>query len=213
MGYEFLKTLFEPEQAGGEPKRMGYDELVAAINGSSDIKLVNIRDGGYVSKEKYDRLVTAADTYKSELATATERLNQGVSAVEGTIDIEALKEAHKAEIEALRAELNNANKVALIRDYLEREKFTSRIAKSALIREMTKNPDIIVVEGQLVGVEKAMKFYKTEYADAFKSADPEPAPEQRKPAGPLPYFTPIEKKTDIPRPMPYARAYQEIPKA
>lgn len=204
MGYEFLKTLFEPDQAGGEPKRMGYDELVTAINGSSDIKLVNIRDGGYVSKEKYDRLVTAADTYKSELATATERLNQGVSAVEGTIDIEALKEAHKAEIEALRAELNNANKVALIRDYLEREKFTSRIAKSALIKEMSKNPDIFVAEGQLVGVEKAMKFYKTEYADAFKSADPEPAPEQQKPTGPLPCFTPIEKKTDIPKPMPYA---------
>lgn len=206
MEYEFLRPLFDADQAGGEPKKMGYDELVTAINGSSDIKLVNIRDGDYVSKEKYDRLVSAANTYKSELATATERLNQGASAAEGAIDIAALKKAHKAEIEALRAELNNANKAAMIRDYLEREKFTSRIAKSALIKEMTKNPDIFVVEGQLVGVEDAMKFYKTEYADAFKSTDPDSAlaPKQQKPTGPLPYFTPIEKKTDIPKPMPYA---------
>lgn len=204
MGYEYLKSLFEPDQEAGEPKRMGYDELIEAIEGNKNLKLVNIREGGYVSKEKYDRLLADAEKYKTDLSAATERLNQGTSQGEGIVDVEALKNAHKSEIEALQAELNAQVKKGMVRDYLENEKFTSRLAKTALIKEMASNPDVFVVSGQLVGAEKAMKHYKDIYADAFQID--KPRNEEATP-GPMPLFTPMgggSTKPAIPRPIPSA---------
>lgn len=204
MGYEYLKSLFEPDQEGGEPKRMGYDELIEAIDRNKNLKIVNIREGGYVSKEKYDRLLADAEKYKTDLSAATERLNQGTSQGEGVIDVDALKKAHSAEIEAMQAELNAQVKTGMIRDYLEYEKFTSRLAKTALIKEMSSNPDVFVVNGQLVGAEKAMKHYKDIYADAFQIDKPI---EKVEPTGPMPLFTPMgggSAKPAIPRPIPSA---------
>ena len=118
--------------------------------------------------------------------------------------MDALKKAHSAEIEAMQAELNAQVKTGMIRDYLEYEKFTSRLAKTALIKEMSSNPDVFVVNGQLVGAEKAMKHYKDIYADAFQIDKPI---EKVEPTGPMPLFTPMgggSTKPAIPRPIPSA---------
>ncbi len=199
MDYEFLKPLFAGDQEGGEPKRLSFEEFTAALN-ENRLKIANLSGGGYIQKEKYDRAVSEAKRL-SRLVKASERPVQPVLQGVPTEEVEALKNAHKAELEALRAEVNEANKGLKIRDYLEKEKFTSRFARTYLVKEMTKNPEISLIDGELVGVEAAMKTYKEIYADAFASEQPpEPEPEPE-PARNIPYFTvePANESRNIPR--------------
>ena len=52
MAYDFLKKLF-PANEDGTPKAMTFEELEAAISADKGISLVNLKDGGYVSADKY----------------------------------------------------------------------------------------------------------------------------------------------------------------
>ena len=52
MAYEFLKKLFGTPKDGEEPKAMTYAELEAAIDADKKIQVVDVKAGGYVSKEK-----------------------------------------------------------------------------------------------------------------------------------------------------------------
>ena len=54
MAYEFLKKLFGTPKDGEEPKTMTYAELEAAIDADKKIQVVDVKAGGYVSKEKLD---------------------------------------------------------------------------------------------------------------------------------------------------------------
>ena len=48
--YEFLKAIFGTNEDGTQ-KAVTFDQFVAALNESKDVSLVNLKDGGYVSKE------------------------------------------------------------------------------------------------------------------------------------------------------------------
>lgn len=55
--YDFLKKLF----AEGA---LTFDQFVEALNGDKTIKLVNLSDGGYVAKDKFDAKVTELNGVK-----------------------------------------------------------------------------------------------------------------------------------------------------
>ena len=72
MAYEFLKKLFGTPKDGEEPKAMTYAELEAAIDTDKKIQVVDVKAGGYVSKEKLDAKITAVsythlDVYKRQV--------------------------------------------------------------------------------------------------------------------------------------------------
>ena len=175
MGYEYLKALFGSNPESGEPLKMSYDELVTAIDSNKDIKIVNLKDGGYVSKDKFEKLEKRLNSRPTAATAATGELKQDDTVIPTIEEVEALKKAHRAEIKALKAEMDEINKAVAIRDYLENEKFTSGLAKTYLTKEMTKNPDVMLVEGVLIGADDALKNYKTKYADAFIAENKEPA--------------------------------------
>ena len=117
---EFLKQFF-----GG--KAMTYDEFVQAINAyngdeankEKQIKLANLTDGGYVSKDKYLSLETDLTGKKSELEKANgliEELKKGTGKDEALqqkiTDYEKEIADLKAENEELKTE--NALKFALV---------------------------------------------------------------------------------------------------
>lgn len=68
MAYEFLKKLFGTPKDGEEPKAMTYAELEAAIDADKKIQVVDVKAGGYVSKEKLDAKITELDGVKQQLS-------------------------------------------------------------------------------------------------------------------------------------------------
>lgn len=70
MAYEFLKKLFGTQKDGEEPKAMTYAELEEAIDADKKIQIVDLKAGGYVSKDKLDAKITELDGVKQQLTDA-----------------------------------------------------------------------------------------------------------------------------------------------
>ncbi len=75
----FLKKLFGTPKDGEEPKAMTYAELEAAIDADKKIQVVDVKAGGYVSKEKLDAKITELDRSK----TAVVRCQYNDSVLQG----------------------------------------------------------------------------------------------------------------------------------
>ena len=87
MAYEFLKKLFGTPKEGEQPKAMTYAELEAAIDADKGISVVNLKDGGYVSKDKFDAKDTELKGVQAQLTAA----NQQIKSFEG-MDVEGIKQ-------------------------------------------------------------------------------------------------------------------------
>lgn len=133
MAYDFLKKLF-PANEDGTPKAMTFEELEAAINADKGISLVNLKDGGYVSQDKFDRK-------QQELAQAQssiETLNGTIA--KNTTDLEELQNQIKAaegdasKIAALTsqvAQLQTDAKTAADKYDQQQKDFQDQLAKQA----------------------------------------------------------------------------------
>ena len=133
MAYDFLKKLF-PANEDGTPKAMTFEELEAAISADKGISLVNLKDGGYVSQDKFDRK-------QQELAQAQssiETLNGTIA--KNTTDLEELQNQIKAaEVDASKiaaltsqvAQLQTDAKTAADKYEAQQKDFQSQLEKQA----------------------------------------------------------------------------------
>lgn len=76
MAYEFLRKLFGTPKEGEQPKAMTADELVAAIEADKGLSLVNLKDGGYVSTEKFNAKETELKGVQAQLTAANEKIGR-----------------------------------------------------------------------------------------------------------------------------------------
>ena len=67
-GLRIFEETFGTPKDGEAPKAMTYEELEAAIDADKKIQVVDIKSGGYVSKEKLDAKITELDGVKQQLA-------------------------------------------------------------------------------------------------------------------------------------------------
>src|SRR5699024_1560698 len=67
MSYEYLKPLFE-----GGP--LSFEQLTEKLDAADGVKLVNLKDGGYVSKDKFDALEVKAGGLQAQLTEANGKL-------------------------------------------------------------------------------------------------------------------------------------------
>ena len=129
--YDFLKKLF----AEGA---LTFDQFVEALNGDKTIKLVNLSDGGYVAKDKYDNKVRELTT---ELTGVKEQLTSANATIQSykDMDIEGIKKSasdwekkYKDDTEALTKKLEQHaydHKADLV---MSGYTFTSAAAKSGV---------------------------------------------------------------------------------
>ena len=90
MAYEFLKKLFGTQKDGEEPKAMTYAELEAAIDADKKIQVVDVKAGGYVSKEKLDAKITELDGVRQQLTDANAEIKSYKE-----MDIDGIKKSAK----------------------------------------------------------------------------------------------------------------------
>ena len=211
MAYEFLKKLWGETKEGEAPKTMTADEFIAALTADKTINVVDLKAGGYVSQEKFNREKTRADGLDTQLKEANVKLESfekdGVTIETVKKEAADWKQKYETETKALNAKLTAQERDHLIDQYLSGTEFTSSLAKKGIRDLLSAEQGLTVKDGALVGADDLMKGFRKTYADAFKAADPEPKPEP-KPApaqNPLPFFSQMNPMSSPTNPAPKSK--------
>ena len=200
MALEYLKKLF-PANEDGTPKAMTFEELEAAITADKGISLINLKDGGYVAQDKFDRKQKELEQARA----AIENLNGTIA--KNTADLEELqKQVKAAEGDATKiadltsqitqlqtdAKTNANNFENQQREYQEQLakqanefairtkvnglKFSSTSARRSFTHDILEAG--LKVDGEnVLGFDDYVNKYKTEIdPDAFAKEEPEPEP-------------------------------------
>ena len=211
MAYEFLKKLWGETKEGEAPKTMTADEFIAALTADKTINVVDLKAGGYVSQEKFNREKTRADGLDTQLKEANVKLESfekdGVTIETVKKEAADWKQKYETETKALNEKLTAQERDHLIDQYLSGTEFTSSLAKKGIRDLLSAEQGLTVKDGALVGADDLMKGYRKTYADAFKAADPEPKTEP-KPApaqNPLPFFSQMNPMSSPTNPAPKSK--------
>ena len=201
MAFEYLKKLF-PTNEDGTPKAMTFDELEAAITADKGISLINLKDGGYVAQDKFDRKQkeleqarASIETLKGTITKNTadlEELQKQVKAAEGdatkiadlTNQIAQLQSDAKTNADNFENQqreyqeqlAKQANEFA-IRTKVNGLKFSSTSARRSFTHDILEAG--LKVDGEnVLGFDDYVNKYKTEIdPDAFAKEEPEPKPD------------------------------------
>lgn len=173
--YEFLKALFGENQ-DGQPVALTYDQLVEKLSASKDIKLVNLADGGYVSKDKFDARETELSGVKQQLAEA----NAAIKSYK-EMDIDGIKksaadweEKYKTDTAALNKKLSDQERSHQEDMFFAGYKFSSKAA-AAGVRAEFQRKNFPFQDGAFTGAKEWMESLSkdADYRAAFASAKPD----------------------------------------
>lgn len=207
MAYEFLKKLWGETKEGEAPKTMTADEFIAALTADKTINVVDLKAGGYVSQEKFNREKTRADGLDTQLKEANVKLESfekdGVTIETVKKEAADWKQKYETETKALNAKLTAQERDHLIDQYLSGTEFTSSLAKKGIRDLLSAEQGLTVKDGALVGADDLMKGFRKTYADAFKAADPEPKPAPAQ--NPLPFFSQMNPMSSPTNPAPKSK--------
>ena len=165
--YEFLKALFNDES--GNPTSLTFDQLTERLSAATDIKLANIADGGYVSKEKHTAKITELNGVRQQLDDANREIQSYKD-----MDIDGIKQKasewenkYNTETAALNEKLAQQER-AFARDlFFKSYQFSSQFAEDGVKAAFDKQ-DFKLVDGEFMGAKDYMNKLMTD--DATKSA-------------------------------------------
>lgn len=194
MAYEFLKKFFGTPKDGEEPKAMTYEELEAAIDADKKIQVVDLKAGGYVSKDKLDAKITELDGVKRQLDDANKEIQSYKD-----MDVEGIKQSVKdwelkynTDTKALQDKLDAQATEFAAKEYMSKFQFTSPLAAKAAMSEFMAQEFRRDESGKFLGADDFMESMKESNPGAFvvetPPADPNPAP-------PKPSFAPTTPPT------------------
>lgn len=185
---EFLKALF-PD--GGA---LTYEQLVTAAR-EQKMNIVNLAEGGYVSKGKHDDTVkdlngritdlqgqiTQRDTdlasVRGQLTAAQADVSKLGTVQQSLADLQTKYDTEKTNFEQ---RLTRQNYEFLVRERANGLTFSSAAAKKAFVQEAIGKE--FKVDGEnLLGYEDFVTKYKADDPGAFKVDNPNPAPPAKTP--------------------------------
>lgn len=170
MTYEFLKKLFGTPKEGEQPKAMTYDELEAAINAESGIKLANLAEGGYVSKNKFDDKETELSGVKKQLEAANTQIqsfkDQDVDGIKQKVTEWETK--YNTDTQALKDQLAAQERSHTEEMFMSGYNFTSKPARNGVLAEL-QGKKFQIDNGVLLGAKEFMQslMENEDYKGAF----------------------------------------------
>lgn len=188
--YEFLAPLFGTKE-DGTPAALTLDEFIAKLGEAKGIQLVNLKDGGYVAKDKLDAKIT-------ELAGVQQQLTEANAAIQSykDMDIDGIKKSatdwetkYNADTAALQKKLADQETEFAAKTYLGGYKFANELVQKQIFSEFMEKK--FAREGdKFLGADDFMKEMQTKYPTAFAVETPPADP----PADPAktgtPYYAP-----------------------
>lgn len=194
--YEFLKTLFNDES--GKPTALTFDQLTEKLSSAKDIKLVNIADGGYVSKDKHDAKITELNGVKEQLTAANAEIQSFKD-----MDIDGIKQKasewenkYNTETAALNEKLAQQERDFARDLFFKGYQFSSQFAEDG-VRAAFDKQEFKLVDGEFMGAKDYMNKLMTD--EATKSAFViEPAGGNNEGGDPQPQFSQQQRQPQNP---------------
>lgn len=187
-----VKELFDQAENG----TLTWEQFQTAMG---DAKFVDLTEGNYVSKQKYDNEIGQRD---SQITTLNETITQrdaDLKNLQTTLkdagDIEAMKKASKdlselqkkydKDTKAYKEQLSQQEYEFAVKEFANSKDFTSKAAKRDFVQSMLAK-DLKIEEGRIIGAEDFVELYSKDNADAFVIPNNDPKPQNDKPqfAGP-----------------------------
>lgn len=185
-----LKDLFDKAEGGV----LTYDQLVAAAQ-EHKAKFVDLSEGKYVDKQKYDddlsardtRIKTLDDTLKvrdTDLGNLRTKLeNAGTDAdklSKLTTDFADLQSKYDKDTKAYEKQLKDQAYKYAVKEFTDKLNFTSQAAKRDFVQSMMAK-NFAIENDVIVGASDFVTAYTKDNADAFVVDTPAPAGGNDKP--------------------------------
>lgn len=172
-----VKELFDKAENG----TLTWDQFQAAMG---DAKFVDLSEGHYVSKQKFDDELAKKDNQITTLNGTIQTRDTDLAALQQTLkdagDIEALKTASKdladlqkkydKETKDYQSQLKKQAYEFAVKDFANGKDFTSNAAKRDFIQSMLAK-NLSLEEGRIIGAEDFVQMYSKDNEDAFKKPE------------------------------------------
>lgn len=194
--YEYLKKLFGTTD-DGQPEALTFDQLTAKIEADTGIKLANLADGGYVSKDKFDAKATELEGVQQQLTDANATIQSYKD-----MDIDGIKKAasdweekYNTDTAALQKKLADQEYEFAARSYLSAFPYANDLVKDAvyaqfMAKEFKREGD------KFLGADDFMAEIQKANPTGFVSADPPADPPADPAVDPKPRFAPPDPPSD-----------------
>lgn len=198
-----LKELFEKSQDG----KLSYEDFKKLV-GESKAKFVDLSEGGYVSKGKYDddlaakddeiNLLNASITQReTDLADLQTKLKDAGDNIDKLKDIdtqfETLKSQYETDVDNYRNMLEDQKYEFAVKEYANSKKFSSNAAKRDFINVMLDRR-LQMEDNSILGADDFTNKWMESNADAFIVETP---PVGQSTSTPKPEFINPTPGTDI----------------
>ena len=177
-----LKDLFDKAEGGV----LTYEQFVAAAQ-AGKAKFVDLSEGKYVDKQKYDDDLSARDTRittldatlktrDADLTTLRKQLEDAGTDADKlstlTTDFANLQSKYDKDTKAYEKQLKDQAYKYAVRDFANQQKFTSQAAKRDFINSMLEK-NFTIENDVIVGASDFVTAYTKDNADAFVVEQPE----------------------------------------
>lgn len=191
--YEYLKILFGKND-DGTPASLTFEQLVEKLEAEKSIKIVNLEDGGYVSKDKLDAKITELSGLRQQLDAANATIKSYTD-----MDIDGIKKSvtdwekkYNDDTAALNQKIADNERAYQEELFLRGYKFSSKAAAEGIRAEFVKRK-FPYEDGSFIGGKEFMEklMGDEDYKAAFVSEEPksEPAPAPTPAQAPKPQFS------------------------
>lgn len=166
---EFLKAFF-----GG--KALTYDEFVQAINAyngtpenkEKQVKLANLGEGGYVSKDKYAALETTHNSKLAELEQANNLITDLQKSTKGNEELQVKIQNYDNQVKDLQTQLEKAKLDAAIKVALLEAKAQDIDYLTFKLNE-EKNEFKLDENGKVKGLDEKIEGLKIKFPTQFEA--------------------------------------------
>jgi predicted RNase H-like nuclease (RuvC/YqgF family) len=175
-----LKELFDAAEDGV----LTYEQFMAALK-EHDVKLVDLNEGNYVSKAKFESELEArakeiealngtVSTRDTDLEALKKQLEEaGTDATklsELTSQFETLKGKYDADTKSYKEQLKKQAYEFAVKEFASKQNFSSQAAKRDFIQTMIAK-DLKMENDSILGADDFVKAYTENNADAFITAE------------------------------------------
>lgn len=178
-----VKEIFDKAQDG----TLTWEQFQTAMG---DSKFVDLTEGNYVSKQKYDDEISRKDTRIAELTTTISTRDTDLATLQQTLkdagDVEALKKA-SADLAELQQRYDKETKdyqkqlakqayEFAVKEFANTKTFSSNAAKRDFTNALLAK-NLNLEDGRIIGAEDFVQIYTKDNADAFVTPKTEPKPQ------------------------------------
>ena len=177
-----IKEIFDKAENG----TLTWEQFQVAMGTA---KFVDLTEGQYVSRQKYDDDISTRDTQITTLNATIQTRDQDLTTLRQTLDeagdISALKQAsqdlaslqqkYDTETKQYQRQLRQQAYEFAVTEYVNGQKFTSKAAKNDFRNQMIAKK-LQFEDGKLIGADDFKAIYAQSDPDAFAVENPAPAP-------------------------------------